>query len=99
MISTDPRPHTVSPDAASILAVKPLLRGWFHAAAALAAVGFTIALGLRAHADATRMVSLLVFGLAMIELYAVSALYHIGSWSPTRRRVLRALDHANIFVL
>jgi hemolysin III len=99
MISTGPRPQTVSPDAASIPAVKPLLRGWFHAAAALAAAGFTVALCLRAHTDVPRMISLLVFGLAMIELYAVSALYHIGAWSPPRRRVLRALDHANIFVL
>jgi hemolysin III len=75
------------------------LRGWFHAAAALAAVGFTVVLCLRARADVPRLLSLLIFGLAMIELYSVSALYHIGSWSMPRRRVLRALDHANIFVL
>jgi len=35
----------------------------------------------------------------MIELYTVSALYHIGAWNPRWRRILRALDHANIFVL
>ncbi len=42
---------------------------------------------------------MLVFGLSMIELYTVSALYHIITWSPGKRRVLRAIDHANIFVL
>jgi len=35
----------------------------------------------------------------MIELYTVSALYHIGSWPERVRRKLRALDHANIFIL
>jgi hemolysin III len=35
----------------------------------------------------------------MIELYTVSALYHIINWSAARRRVLRAIDHANIFVV
>src|SRR5262249_34565522 len=32
-------------------------------------------------------------------LYAVSALYHIGNWSPAVRARLRGLDHANIYVL
>ena len=102
MISTGPRAHAahaVSPDTASIPAAKPLLRGWFHAVAALAAAGFTAALCPRARTDIPRMVSLVIFGLAMIELYTVSALYHIGAWSPRLRRILRALDHANIFVL
>jgi len=42
---------------------------------------------------------MLVFGLSMVELYTVSALYHIGNWSGTTHRRLRAVDHANIFVL
>jgi hemolysin III len=45
------------------------------------------------------MISMLVFGLSMVELYTVSAVYHIGSWRDRPRRVLRALDHSNIFVL
>jgi hemolysin III len=39
-----------------------------------------------------------VYGIALCQLYAVSALYHIGSWDKTQRRRLRALDHANIFI-
>lgn len=35
----------------------------------------------------------------MIELYMVSSLYHTIMWSVAKRRVLRAIDHANIFVL
>ncbi len=42
---------------------------------------------------------MLVFGLSMIVLYAVSATYHIGRWQPRTERILRALDHANIYVL
>jgi hemolysin III len=45
------------------------------------------------------MVSMIVFGLAMVELYSVSAVYHIGSWRDKPYRVLRALDHSNIFVV
>ncbi len=78
---------------------KPLLRGWFHAMAAVAAVALTAGLIWRSRTDGPRLVSLVIFGLSMVELYTVSAVYHIGAWSPPRRRMLRALDHANIFVL
>lgn len=78
---------------------KPLLRGRLHAGAAVAAVVLTVLLVLRSPNDLVRLVSLLVFGLSMVELYTVSAVYHIGTWAERWRRVLRALDHANIFVL
>jgi hemolysin III len=42
---------------------------------------------------------MLVYGLSMVELFAVSAIYHIGTWKPEARRKLRAMDHASIFVL
>ena len=78
---------------------RPLLRGWFHAVAAIGAVGVTAALAFRALGDLPRLASLLVFGLSMIELYSVSAVYHVRVWQGRRRTVLRALDHAGIFVL
>ncbi len=79
--------------------VKPLLRGWSHAVAAVASIVLTVILCWLSRQDAPRLLSMLVFGLSMIELYTVSALYHIITWSPGKRRVLRAIDHANIFVL
>lgn len=79
--------------------VKPLLRGWSHAVAAVASLIFTILLCWISRTDLPRLFSMLVFGLSMIELYTVSAVYHIVTWSPERRRILRAIDHANIFVL
>lgn len=78
---------------------KPLLRGWIHAWAALGAAGLTIALCWLSRDDMPRLLSMLVFGLSMVELYAVSAIYHIGRWHGTAYRVLRSLDHSNIFIL
>ncbi len=78
---------------------KPLMRGWLHAAAAIGAVAVTAGLLVNTVHDLPRFFSVLVFGLSMILLYTVSSIYHIGSWTGRRFRVLRALDHANIFVL
>jgi hemolysin III len=79
--------------------VKPLMRGWSHAVAAVASIVLTVILCVLSRHDIPRMISMLIFGLSMIELYTVSAVYHIVTWSPAKRRVLRAIDHANIFVL
>jgi hemolysin III len=76
-----------------------LLRGWIHAAAAVAALVYTVAVGWRSWGNLPVFGSLLVFGLGMIELYTVSAIYHLGHWHDRARRVLRAIDHSNIFVL
>lgn len=91
-----------SPDAASpaVLAtqVKPLLRGWSHAIAAVGAVVLTTLLCWRSRGDLPRLLSLLIFGACMTELYTVSAIYHIGSWRMPRFRLLRLVDHTSIFV-
>jgi hemolysin III len=78
---------------------KPLLRGWFHAAGAVASAIFTVALLIASSADIPRMISMLVFGLSMVQLYTVSAIYHMGAWRAKVHRVLRSLDHSNIFFL
>ena len=78
---------------------KPLLRGWSHALAAVGAVGTSLALCLQSRDDLPRLLSLLVYGLSMCQVFAVSALYHLGSWSQPWRARLRALDHASIFAL
>lgn len=79
--------------------VRPLLRGWFHAGAAVAALAYTAAACLLTWGDAPRFCSLLIFGLGMVELYTVSAIYHRGHWRSRAHNVLRAMDHSNIFVL
>jgi hemolysin III len=92
---------TSTRDGTSVVVIqpKPLLRGWFHAGAALASLIFTIALVWASAYDPPRMLSMLIFGLSMVELYTVSAIYHIGRWQPRTHRVLRSLDHSNIFIL
>jgi hemolysin III len=91
--------QTTLPSTEPIREAKPLLRGWFHAIAAVAAVALTVVLCVLSRKDLARLISMLIFGLCMIELYMVSALYHIGSWQGASYRRLRALDHANIFLL
>jgi hemolysin III len=88
--------HAPPPD---LSLARPLLRGWSHAIAAVGAVPALAVLLWQTVADPPRAVSLLVYGLSMIELLAVSASYHLRAWRPPVRATLRALDHASIFVL
>ncbi len=79
--------------------VKPLLRGYLHAIAAVFALVGTIFLLLRTVGDVPKQFSLLIYGVSSILLFAWSAFYHIGTWSVSRRVFMRRIDHANIFVL
>jgi hemolysin III len=78
---------------------RPLLRGWFHLGAAISALPVTISLCWQSHEDLPRLYSMLVFGLSTIELYTVSAIYHIRNWRGFWHNFLRTFDHANIFVV
>ncbi len=78
---------------------KPLLRGWLHAIAAVAALVATVGMLLETSAELSRVIAVGIFGLSMLLLYVVSATYHLGQWHGRRRLVLRACDHANIYVL
>ena len=78
--------------------LKPMLRGYSHAAAAVvAAAGFAILLWRGAH-GVTAVVTTSIYGVALVMLFAVSAAYHIGHWKPPVRRVFQSWDHANIFL-
>lgn len=77
---------------------KPLLRGVLHEVAAfVAAIAGAIlvfrASGARARAGA------LVYGISLVSLFAVSAIYHRPDWSEKVRAVWRRLDHSAIFLL
>lgn len=48
--------------------------------------------------DVARRISLAVYGLSLVLLFAVSAMYHRGPWSLRTRRVWGRLDHATIFI-
>ncbi|MDP9314257.1 MAG: hemolysin III family protein [Chloroflexota bacterium] len=83
--------HTLDP--------KPLLRGWLHAVAAVGAVAATLGLIIETYHQPRGLVAILIFGLSMIVLYTVSALYHLGRWHGLPAIMLHALDRANIFLL
>src|SRR6266545_3897463 len=83
----------------SVFSARPLLRGYLHAGAAVvAALGGTYLVVLSS-GDQPRQLSMLVYGASLTLLFAVSAVYHLHTWAPARRAILRRIDHANIFVL
>ena len=77
---------------------KPLMRGWFHLCAAVAAVAGLVALVLLAD-SAEAYVGGVIFAASLIALYTTSATYHTINWGRRMRAVLKRLDHSMIFVL
>jgi hemolysin III len=78
---------------------RPVLRGWLHALAIGPAVIGTAVLVGAAPGDSVKQLSLLLYGATLISLFTVSAIYHVGTWSPERRAMIRRLDNSNIFVM
>ncbi len=78
--------------------LKPRLRGASHQYAFVLAV---VAGGLLvAGAETTReRVAVAVYALSVAAMFGVSALYHRMTWPPARRRQLRRLDHAAIYLV
>lgn len=81
-----------------LTAPKPRLRGWIHAVSAPLSLSAGMVLVFRA-ASVIAAVTCSIFTASAVTLFGVSALYHLGSWSPRARAVLRRLDHANILLL
>lgn len=78
--------------------IKPRLRGWLHAATAPFA--FLSVLVLLVLADSTSVrIGVAVFMVSALALFTTSAIYHTGTWSAEQMRMLKRIDHANIFVL
>lgn len=51
------------------------------------------------HRDAVVLLSAVVYGISLLTLYTMSALYHGSPAKAPRRRVFRVLDHCSIFLL
>jgi hemolysin III len=81
------------------VARRPRLRGWSHLVATVPWTLGLVALVALAGGHPGRQVALALYGAASVWLFLVSGLYHVITWPPRRRAVLRRLDHANIFVL
>lgn len=77
---------------------KPAMRGWIHAAASPLSLAAGIVLICLAHGAGLKW-ACAVFMTASLILFANSACYHLGDWSPRVTDVLRRIDHVNIFLL
>ena len=79
------------------VAIKPRLRGVFHAYACALAVAGGIVL-LAEASSARARIAAAIYATSLLTLFAVSALYHRIDWAPRGRRWMRRLDHSTIFV-
>ncbi len=74
---------------------RPRLRGWLHAVAA--PVSLVAGVVLVAAGDGYRT-PLAVYAATLVAMFATSALYHRGRWSPAGTRLWKRLDHSMIFL-
>jgi hemolysin III len=88
--------QAAAPDS-SALDVKPRWRGTSHQIAAFVFPVLGVVLVTVAHTTAARWAAL-VYTVGVTAMYATSASYHRGNWSPSVRRRLRRLDHSMILV-
>jgi hemolysin III len=77
---------------------RPRLRGVFHQWSCFVAAAAGVALVLSVHGTRAR-VATAIFAASVVSMFGASALYHRVTWSPARRRWMRRLDHAMIYVL
>lgn len=84
---------------ASAVQDRPLLRGVSHIAAIVPASVAATLLVLSGPRDAAQRAALAVYGVALVLLFAVSALYHRGPWTPRVRAIWRRVDHSTIFFM
>ncbi|WP_168582178.1 PAQR family membrane homeostasis protein TrhA [Gephyromycinifex aptenodytis] len=77
---------------------KPRLRGWLHAAMVPVVLIGGVVLVLASPPGRIRW-GMTVFVITATLLFATSAAYHRGRWNERTARVLKRLDHANIFLI
>ncbi|MFH1524293.1 MAG: hemolysin III family protein [Chloroflexota bacterium] len=75
------------------------VNGLTHLGGAIAAFFGQIALLIVSWPAATKVASVLIYGLSLIALFSTSATYHLAKVKPGVQQVLRKLDHSAIFVL
>ncbi|MCL4115920.1 UNVERIFIED_CONTAM: hypothetical protein GTU68_003587 [Idotea baltica] len=79
------------------VATRPLLKGWSHLLAAVAAITLCPIL-IALSPDGTR-VPAAIFSAGVIALFTVSGLFHRVQWSPRPHKIMQALDHSMIFIV
>jgi hemolysin III len=82
----------------AIAIVKPRLRGWLHTVTSPVVLAAGIVLVALAPSGPA-VVAAVAYSVTSFVLFTTSAVYHRGNWSPRTEKVLKRLDHANIFLL
>ncbi len=75
------------------------VNGLTHLAAAAVALVGVVVLGLRAPGNPVTQVSLLLYGVTLVLMFAASASYHLIHAGPRLALTLRKLDHTAIYLL
>jgi hemolysin III len=84
----------------AVAELKPRLRGWLHAYAAVISVvsGASLIAVAAALRGGTAGAVTSIYAATVTLLFGTSALYHRRAWSPNARMVMKRLDHSMIFV-
>jgi hemolysin III len=82
----------------AIAATKPHLRGWLHAGVTPLVLAAGIVLICLSPTPVARLAAS-IYALSGFLLFATSALFHRGNWSPVADRRFNRIDHANIYLI
>lgn len=77
---------------------KPTWRGWIHAGTFPVAIALGVILIVLADGVVAKLSSA-VFMASSLLLFGMSALYHRFNWGEKAKKLLKRIDHANIFLL
>jgi hemolysin III len=75
------------------------VNGLTHLGGAIASAGGLVALLILGWQGIEKILSLFVYGLSLIGLFAASATYHLAQVKPKTQQILRKIDHSAIFLL
>src|SRR5579862_9510316 len=98
-MSASPMPAEVPSTAAlatALVEIKPRLRGWLHAYAAVISIvsGATLVAVAAAMRGGKAGTTTAVYAATVTLLFGTSALYHRINWSPRAHGVMKRLDHS-----
>ncbi|WP_134768038.1 hemolysin III family protein [Nocardioides sp. 1609] len=91
-------PGPVAPAAVLRLALKPQFRGWLHAGASPVVLAAGIVLVCLAPTSSSRWAAV-AYATAGVIVFAVSAVYNVGTWNARGQAILQRLDHGSIYLV
>jgi len=83
--------------AVSVVPPKPHMRGWLHAG--MGPLVLVCGIVLVALSPPEYRLAALVYSISSLLLFGTSAVYHRFTWGPRMTRLLKRIDHSNIFLI